>query len=314
MVLFRRLREGLQGVRKRWSGGLSALFSGKTVDTAFWDHLEETLIRGDVGVDLSLRYVETLQKEAESKQLTNPEELLPHFEEMMARQLSSVPSMGEPITLKEDELTILVFIGVNGSGKTTTAGKLAARWTREGKKVILAAADTFRAAAIDQLQVWGDRAGARVIAQRQGSDAAAVVYDALQAARAAGAHALIIDTAGRLHSKHNLMEELGKMHRLLERERGNSSVEVLLVLDAVMGQNGMTQAETFNAVFPLTGIVLSKYDNTAKGGILLAIADSLRIPVRYVGLGEGIDDLRPFDTKEFVQALLGTDTASAAGE
>ncbi|HCL80339.1 MAG TPA: signal recognition particle-docking protein FtsY, partial [Synergistaceae bacterium] len=212
-MFFRRLREGLHGVRQRWSGGLSALFSGKTTDAAFWDRLEELLIGGDVGVDLSLRYVDALKKEAGAKGLSSPEQLLPLFEEMMVSQLSAIPLMGEPVTLKKGELTVLVFVGVNGSGKTTTAGKLAFQWTKDGYDVLLAAADTFRAAAIDQLQVWGDRAGVRVVAQQQGSDAAAVVYDALQAARASGAEALVIDTAGRLHSKHNLMEELGKMYR-----------------------------------------------------------------------------------------------------
>lgn len=306
-MFFRRLREGLQGVRQRWSGGLTALFSGKATDAAFWDRLEELLIGGDVGVDLSLRYVDALKKEAGAKGFSSPERLLPLFEEMVVSHLSAIPLMGEPVPLKKGELTILVFVGVNGSGKTTTAGKLAVRWARDGYGVVLAAADTFRAAAIDQLQVWGDRAGVRVVAQRQGSDAAAVVYDALQAARASGAEALVIDTAGRLHSKHNLMEELGKIYRVLERERGDARLEVLLVLDAVMGQNGLAQAETFNDVFPLSGIVLSKYDNTAKGGILLAIADSLKIPVRYVGLGEGADDLRPFEAGEFVRALLEAD-------
>jgi fused signal recognition particle receptor len=198
-------------------------------------------------------------------------------------------------------------VGVNGSGKTTTAGKLASRWTKEGKKVIFAAADTFRAAAIEQLKVWGDRSGVRVIAQQHGSDAAAVAFDALQAAKASGADVLIVDTAGRLHSKHNLMEELGKIHRVLEKEKGDSRMEVLLVLDSVMGQNGLAQAETFNKMLPLTGVVLTKYDNTAKGGIILAIAHSLKIPVRYVGLGEGEDDLRAFDVPEFVKALLGDD-------
>lgn len=311
-MFFRRLREGLHGVRQRWSGGLSALFSGKTTDAAFWDRLEELLIGGDVGVNLSLRYVDALKKEAGAKGLSSPEQLLPLFEEMMVSQLSAIPLMGEPVTLKKGELTVLVFVGVNGSGKTTTAGKLAFQWTKDGYDVLLAAADTFRAAAIDQLQVWGDRAGVRVVAQQQGSDAAAVVYDALQAARASGAEALVIDTAGRLHSKHNLMEELGKMYRVLERERGDARLEVLLVLDAVMGQNGLAQAETFNGVFPLSGIVLSKYDNTAKGGILLAIADSLKIPVRYVGLGEGAEDLRPFEAGEFIRALLEADDPSKA--
>ena len=305
MAFFEKLKQGLRGVRERWSGGLSSLFSGSSINGEFWDRLEEILISGDVGVDLSLDLIDMLKNETEEKRLKTPESLFGIFEEKLRERLSSVPLMGEPVQLSDGELTIVILAGVNGSGKTTTAGKMAARWKKEGKKVFFAAADTFRAAAIEQLKIWGDRSGVRVIAQKQGSDAAAVAFDALQASRAAGADVLIVDTAGRLHSKHNLMEELGKIYRTLEKEKGNALIEVLLVLDAVMGQNGLAQAHTFNKVLPLTGIVLSKYDNTAKGGILLAIADTLKIPVRYVGLGEGEDDLREFDVKEFISALLG---------
>ncbi|MDD3391112.1 MAG: signal recognition particle-docking protein FtsY [Synergistales bacterium] len=307
MAFFEKLKQGLRGVRERWSGGLSSLFSGTSIDGEFWDRLEEILISGDVGVDLSLELIDMLKKETAEKKLKTPESLFGIFEEKLRARLSSVQSMGEAVQLCEGELTIVILAGVNGSGKTTTAGKMAARWKKEGKKVFFAAADTFRAAAIEQLKVWGDRSGVRVIAQKQGSDAAAVAFDALQASRAAAADVLIVDTAGRLHSKHNLMEELGKIYRTLEKEKGNARIEVLLVLDAVMGQNGLAQAQTFNKVLPLSGIVLTKYDNTAKGGILLAIADTLKIPVRYVGLGEGEDDLREFDVKEFISALLGAE-------
>lgn len=305
MVFFEKLKQGLKGVRERWSGGLANLFSGGSIDDDFWNQLEETLITGDVGVDLTVRFIDMLKKEAGKRNIRTPEELFHVFEEKLHSQLSAVPYMGEPVYVEGTNLTIVLLVGVNGSGKTTTAGKLASRWTKEGKKVVFAAADTFRAGAIDQLKVWGERCGVRVIAHQQGSDAAAVTFDALLAAQASRADVLVVDTAGRLHSKHNLMEELGKIFRVLEKGKGKSVLEVLLVLDAVMGQNGLAQAETFNAVLPLTGIVLSKYDNTAKGGILLAIADSLKTPVRYVGLGEGEDDLRPFDVGEFVQALLG---------
>lgn len=278
MAFFEKLKQGLRGVRERWSGGLSSLFSGTSIDGEFWDRLEEILISGDVGVDLSLELIDMLKKETAEKKLKTPESLFGIFEEKLRARLSSVQSMGEAVQLCEGELTIVILAGVNGSGKTTTAGKMAARWKKEGKKVFFAAADTFRAAAIEQLKVWGDRSGVRVIAQKQGSDAAAVAFDALQASRAAAADVLIVDTAGRLHSKHNLMEELGKIYRTLEKEKGNARIEVLLVLDAVMGQNGLAQAQTFNKVLPLSGIVLTKYDNTAKGGILLAIADTLKIP------------------------------------
>ena len=305
MSFFDKLKQGLEGVRKRWSEGLSGLFAGDQLNEAFWEDLEGVLIGGDVGLDLTVRFIDTLRMEAERKYITTPAALFEIFETMLVRELSEVPEMGQPLPAEKGRMTILLLIGVNGSGKTTTAGKLASRWMKEGKKIFFAAADTFRAAAIEQLKVWGERTGVRVIAQKQGSDAAAVAFDALQAARAAGADVLIVDTAGRLHSKHNLMEELAKIYRVLKKELEDDRLEVLLVLDAVMGQNGLAQAERFNEIIPLTGIVLTKYDNTAKGGILLAIADRMKIPVRYVGLGEGEEDLRPFDPREFVRALLG---------
>ena len=308
MAFIKRLRQGLEGVRKKWSGGLSRLFSGEFLDEPFWENLEETLISGDVGVDLALDLIDSLKTAAEQKNIKAPAGLFQLFQEMLVSRLLDVPLMGEPLVLKSPTPMIILLIGVNGSGKTTTAGKLGSRWTKEGKTVLFAAADTFRAAAADQLKVWGDRAGVRVVAQQQGSDAAAVSFDALQAARSSKADVLVVDTAGRLHSKHNLMEELSKIYRILDKERGDASIEVLLVLDAVMGQNGLAQAETFNKALPLSGVILTKYDNTAKGGIILAIADSLKIPVRYVGLGEGEEDLRPFDAGEFVAALLGDDS------
>jgi fused signal recognition particle receptor len=307
LSIFEKLKQSLKGVREKWSGGLSLLFSGEVVDDDFWENLEEILISGDVGVDLTLGLIDSLKKVSREKKIVKPEDLFRLFEDTLSSRLLSVPFMGEPLSIDSPTPTVVLLIGVNGSGKTTTAGKLAARWTKEGKKVVFAAADTFRAAAIEQLKVWGDRAGVRVVAQHQGSDAAAVAFDAFQAAKASGADVLVVDTAGRLHSKHNLMEELGKIYRILEKEKGDSRMEVLLVLDSVMGQNGLAQAGTFNKILPLTGVVLTKYDNTAKGGILLAIADTLKIPVRYVGLGEGEDDLQAFEVREFVRALLGED-------
>ncbi len=304
MSFLSKLKHGLSGVRERWSGGLSRLFSGGPADDAFWESLEEILITGDVGVDLSLRLVESLRKEAGLRNLKSTEDLYSLFEEQLTSLLLSVPLMGAPVAIAPPPPTIILLVGVNGSGKTTTAGKLASRWTKEGKTVVFAAADTFRAAAVDQLKIWGERAGVRVISQQQGSDAAAVAFDALQASRASRADVLIVDTAGRLHSRHNLMEELRKIHRILDKEKEGSALEVLLTLDSVMGQNGLAQAENFNKTLPLTGVVLTKYDNTAKGGILLAIADSLKIPVRYVGIGEGEDDLGEFGSGEFVKALL----------
>lgn len=304
MSFFEKLKRSLQGVRKKWSSGLSGIFSGGAIDEGFWEDLEEVLISGDVGVTLTLRLIDEMKKEARARGTKRPEELFNFFAESLSARLSAVPLMGQAVLPDKNALTIVVLVGVNGSGKTTTAGKLASQWTKEGLRVLFAAADTFRAAAIDQLKVWGERSGVRVVAQQQGSDAAAVAFDALSAAKSSRANVLLVDTAGRLHSKHNLMEELGKIYRVLEKERGDASLETLLVLDAVMGQNGLAQARMFNQILPLSGVVLSKYDNTAKGGILLAIAEELKMPVRYVGLGEGEDDLRPFDVHEFITALL----------
>ncbi|MCL2768365.1 MAG: signal recognition particle-docking protein FtsY, partial [Synergistaceae bacterium] len=202
---------------------------------------------------------------------------------------------------------VILLVGVNGSGKTTTAAKLAKQFSNKGKSVIFAAADTFRAAAIEQLKTWGERTGIRVIAQQQGSDPAAVVFDAIKAARSAGTNVLIVDTAGRLQSKHNLMEELNKTYRVLEREIGASSIEVVLVLDSVMGQNGFAQAEIFGKSAPISSVILAKYDNTAKGGIVIAISEKLRIPVRYIGIGEKAEDLTHFEPEAFIKALIGDD-------
>ncbi|MBQ9882717.1 MAG: signal recognition particle-docking protein FtsY, partial [Synergistes sp.] len=222
-------------------------------------------------------------------------------------RLEAVPGMGEPLRLSSKP-SVIIMIGVNGSGKTTTSGKFASQLKADGKNVIMAAADTFRAAAIDQLKAWGERAGVRVIAQAPESDPAAVVYDSLMAAKASGADVIIADTAGRLHTKSNLMDELAKIMRVIKREIPEGASEVLIVLDAVTGQNGFIQAETFAKVMPITGVVLTKFDNTSKGGIVIAIAEKLKMPVRYVGLGEGIDDLQLFEPRTFVEALLNADS------
>ena len=218
--------------------------------------------------------------------------------------MQSVPLMGAPLQCGEKGLSVILMVGVNGSGKTTTTGKLAWLFKNAGKTVIVAAADTFRAAAVEQLQVWGERTGIRVVAQRQGSDSAAVVYDAISAAKSAHADVLIVDTAGRLQSKHNLMEELGKIYRIAEREVGRDHIESIIVLDSVIGQNAYRQAEVFNEVANLTGVILAKYDNTAKGGIVLSVADKLKLPIRYLGLGESAEDLKLFDAEDFISALF----------
>ena len=301
MAFFARLKEGLKGVKERWSGGIARLFAGRTFDDSFWEELEERLISGDVGIELSEELIDSLKERA--KTIRSPSELGEAFAGMVAEELSAVPGMGQPFELAPAP-QVLLMIGVNGSGKTTSAGKLALQYKKQGKSVILAAADTFRAAAVEQLKIWGERTGVRVVAQGQGSDPAAVAFDAWQAARSGGADLLIVDTAGRLHDKHNLMEELRKIHRVLLREAGPERVKTVLVLDAVLGQNSVAQAETFNEMLPLSSIILTKYDNTAKGGVVLSIARKLRVPVRYIGLGEAPEDLSPFDPAEFARALM----------
>lgn len=301
--MFGSLKDKLLGVKKNWSGGLASLFGASDVDEEFWEDLEGILLSGDVSIELVEDMISDLRMFCRRKSIKKTEDLFTHFVDMLVEKLQSVRGMGEELDLRGDP-SVIILVGVNGSGKTTTAGKLAGKFHREGKQVIFAASDTFRAAAVDQLKVWGEKTGVRVVAQQQGSDSAAIAYDAIQASKASDTNVVIVDTAGRLHSKHNLMEELSKIYRVISREIPEEDIEVLLVLDAVMGQNGFRQAEAFNQILRLTGVVLSKYDNTAKGGIILTIADKLALPVRYIGLGEGEEDLSPFDSREFVEALL----------
>ncbi|MBR0167503.1 MAG: signal recognition particle-docking protein FtsY [Synergistaceae bacterium] len=303
MALFAKLRESLKGVREKWSAGISKLFSSGKFDSDFWDNLEEQLISGDTGLDFTEEIIDFLKSEAKRKGIKTPEGLKDLFTAKIVDELNSVDGMGESFSLKNKPL-VLLMAGVNGSGKTTSAGKLAAMYANQGKKVILAAADTFRAAAVEQLKIWGERSGVRVIAQGQGADPAAVSFDAWKAAETSNADVLIVDTAGRLHDKHNLMEELRKIHRVLLRGAGDERLETVLVLDAVLGQNSVAQAETFNSIIPVTSIILTKYDNTAKGGVVISIARKLHIPVRYIGLGEGADDLNTFSPHDFANALM----------
>lgn len=303
MAFWDKLRDGLKGVRNRWSQGIAALFLGGTVSEVFWENLEDLLVSGDVGVELAERLIAELREYAKKGHLSETSQLRDYFLSLLEDRLLSVKGMGEPLALSpRPSLTLLV--GVNGSGKTTTAGKLAAQYRRQGHRVLLAAADTYRAAAIDQLKSWGERTGCRVVSQGPGSDAAAVVFDAIQAARSTDADLILADSAGRLHTKHNLMEELRKLRRVIDRELPSEAVEVLLVLDAVMGQNGFRQVEAFHEALGLTGVILAKYDNTAKGGVLLSVVDRLKLPIRYVGLGEGVEDLRLFSPHDFVEELL----------
>ena len=303
MDLFKNLANKLKNTGNKWTQGISNLFSDEPISDAFWEDLEELLILGDVGIDLTETLIKRLKQRAIDERISRTSELRAVFSNLLIDQLREVKGMGDPLDVSQKPAVILM-IGVNGSGKTTTAGKLAAQLKKEGKKVLLAAADTFRAAAIEQLKAWGERTDVRVIAQSQDSDPAAVVFDAIMAAKAGNYDVIIADTAGRLHTKSNLMEELAKVYRIVKREIPEGPAEALIVLDAVTGQNGFMQAETFSKVMPVTGVVLTKFDNTSKGGIILAIAEKLRMPIRYVGLGEGVDDLQIFDPKTFIETLL----------
>jgi fused signal recognition particle receptor len=294
----------LKSVASRFGRGITDLFVGRPVDESFYEELEERLILGDVGGETAESLIAELREAARIRRPADASELRRTFADLLVARLEGVPRTGEPLRLGGSP-SVALMVGVNGSGKTTTSGKLAERYRREGVGVLLAAADTYRAAAIEQLRVWSERSGVRIVAQEPGSDAAAVVFDACRAARSSGAGLVIADTAGRLHTKHNLMEELRKVHRVACREAGEENVESLLVLDAVVGQNGFRQAEAFGQALRLDGVILTKFDNTAKGGIVLAIADRLRLPVRYVGLGESIEDLDRFDARAFVSGLLG---------
>ncbi len=301
MGLFDSLKKGLEKTRNNLMGGIEQLFGAyDEVDNDFYEELEETLVLADMGMTTSVRLVENLRKEAMQRRLKRPEEV----KELLMQQMAELLETGDLSITDRDRMSIVMMIGVNGAGKTTTIGKLSAQLKASGKKVILAAADTFRAAAIDQLRVWSERAGVEMISHQEGADPGAVVYDAAAAAKSRHADVLICDTAGRLHNKKNLMAELNKLFRILEREFPEARREVLLVLDATTGQNALMQAKLFAESAPITGIVLTKLDGTAKGGVVIAIASELGIPVKYIGVGESIEDLQPFHPQEFARALL----------
>lgn len=277
------------------------IFNGfSQLDDDFYEELEESLVMADLGAETTMEAVEELRSRCKAEKIKDMEGARQCMRDILAEYLS----IGDLSVDMSRTPAIVLFIGVNGVGKTTSIGKLAARWKREGKKVLLCAGDTFRAAAAEQLTIWSERAGVDIVKQHEGADPAAVVYDALSAARARKSDVVLVDTAGRLQNKANLMNELNKISRIIERECPDSSRETLLVLDATTGQNGLIQAKEFSKAAGVTGIVLTKLDGTAKGGIVIAIAQELQVPVKLVGLGEGIDDMRPFDAKEYVEALI----------
>jgi fused signal recognition particle receptor len=299
-----KFKEGLSKTRDAFVGKVEDLFSRrKKIDDAFYEELEEILIGADVGINTVLKLIDELRGEVRKRKIEDPAELRPILTEKLVELLSGGEET-ERLKTASEGLTIYLVVGVNGVGKTTTIGKLAHQLKKDGKSVLLAAGDTFRAAAIEQLEVWGQRAGVDVIRQGQGSDPAAVIYDAVHAAKQRGVDVLICDTAGRLQNKVNLMEELNKIFRVIRREVPEAPHEVLLVLDATTGQNALQQAKLFGEKTGVTGLVLTKLDGTAKGGIVIAIRQEMELPVKMVGLGEKIDDLQPFDSEQFVHALF----------
>lgn len=281
-------------------GGKGILSAFSAVDGDFYEELEEKLILSDLGMDTSLLAVERLRERVRADKLREPEAVRAALRDILAGFLA----VGEPALDLSTKPAVVLVIGVNGVGKTTTIGKLGARLHREGKRVLFCAADTFRAAAADQLEIWAERVGAELVRQQEGADPAAVVFDGLSAARARGTDVVLCDTAGRLHNKQNLMNELTKIGRVIDRTLPDAARETLLVLDATTGQNGLTQAKLFKEAAGLTGVILTKLDGTAKGGIVIAIAKELQLPVKYIGVGEGVDDLMPFDAAAFVEALV----------
>ena len=299
MGLFDKIKSGLKKTRDVLTGRMDDLVgSYKELDDEFYEELSDILVMSDIGMETTQLAVDRLREKCTSEKIGDPEKARAALKQILVDIMTAPP-------MPLESPMALIIVGVNGVGKTTTIGKLASRFKVIGRKVIICAADTFRAAAADQLTVWAQRADVPIVKHKEGADPAAVVYDGVQAARARGADILLIDTAGRLHNKAHLMEELKKISRVVERDYPEAKIKALLVIDATTGQNGLAQAKVFSDVANIEGIVLTKLDGTAKGGIAVAIANELHMPVRYIGLGEQIDDLQPFDAKEFIDAILG---------
>ena len=297
MGFFDKIKQGLS----KTAASISSVFTGfSEIDDAFYDELEESLILADLGVDTTTKAMDALRERVRQNHLKTTEEARTALREVLCEMVS----VGDTTLNLSTKPSVVLVIGVNGVGKTTTIGKIAHQLKGQGKKVLLCAADTFRAAAADQLEIWAGRAGVDIIRQDEGADPASVVYDAIAAAKARGTDVILCDTAGRLHNKQNLMNELGKISRILDRELPDAAKEVLLVLDGTTGQNGLLQAKQFQEIAGVTGMALTKLDGTAKGGIVVAVADALQIPVKYVGVGEQMDDLMPFNPREFAEALV----------
>ena len=301
MGFFDKIKAGLTKTRDALAGTLGSVFSGfSEIDDDFYDELEESLILADLGVETSVKATERLRKVIRERHLKTTEEAKEALKEILVEMLN----VGDTELNLSTTPSVILVIGVNGVGKTTTIGKIATRLTKEGKNVLLVAGDTFRAAAADQLEIWAERSGADIVRQHEGADPASVVFNGIQSAKAKGSDVIIIDTAGRLHNKTNLMNELNKISRIVERELPDAAREVLLVLDGTTGQNGLIQAKQFKEIAGVTCLALTKLDGTAKGGIVIAVADALQLPVKFVGVGEKAEDLMPFEAKGFVDALL----------
>jgi len=308
MGIFSKIRDGLKKTRDSLMKGMRRMLGSFTkIDEELFEQLEETMIMGDMGAETAMQICDTLRDRVKERGITDPNDIMGLIQEITAEMMGE----DEALDLSTTPSVVLV-IGVNGAGKTTTIGKLCNQLKQDGKRVLVAAADTFRAAAIDQLAVWTERSGVELVRHAEGSDPAAVVFDAITAAKARGCDVVICDTAGRLHNKKNLMQELAKINRIIDREAESCAKECLLVLDATTGQNAVNQARLFQEVAPITGIVLTKLDGTAKGGIVISIRHELGIPVKLIGVGEGIDDLQPFDSKSFIDALFDQENESDA--
>ena len=301
MGFFDKIKAGLTKTREALSSTLKEVFSGNTIDDDFYDELEETLILADLGVETASKVVSQLRYRAANRGWTCTD----HVKFGLKQLLTEMLTVGDTALNLSTTPSVILVIGVNGVGKTTTIGKIAKQLTDQGKNVVLVAGDTFRAAAADQLEIWANRTGAGIVRQQEGADPASVVFDGIQSAKAKGADVIIIDTAGRLHNKTNLMNELNKISRIVSRELPDAAREVLLVLDGTTGQNGLIQAKTFKEIAGVTAIAVTKLDGTAKGGIVIAVSDALQIPVKFVGVGEKAEDLMPFVAKDFVEALIG---------
>ena len=300
--IFDSLKKKLFKSREGLFGTLKNIFTGKSiVDGEMYEELEDTLVQSDIGIEMTLKIVKDLKAEVKSRGVKNPEDVYPVLKDVLEGYLINE---NVPLDIQAGRMNVILVVGVNGVGKTTTIGKIASKYVKEGKKVIVGAADTFRAAAVEQLEEWTKRAGAEIVKLPQGADPGAVVFDTLQAGEDKKADVVIIGTAGRLHNKNNLMKELEKINNIIKKKIGDQPYESILVIDGTTGQNGLVQARVFNEVTNLTGFIVTKLDGTAKGGILFSISEELKKPIKYIGVGEGIEDLREFDSKEYIQAIF----------